>query len=214
MSDKKTEDELEAELDREIDARLEDYLEQFKRAAIHFFTQERALIRPWAKVSPSVDPGLRSKYNRGCKPHRAFSMIRAPLRSVIFAPGQRLTAADRSAEGSGDLLSPSPQAEHPERREHQTRQTSADDRAGNRSKGVADALAENQLIAIRLTANRCCAYRWRSWPELAPTWMTPEQSLRKRSSENSSRIRLLARPASRLAILCIGAECFSKPHRR
>jgi hypothetical protein len=38
--------------------------------------------------------------------------------------------------------------------------------------------------------------------------------LRKRSSENSSRIRLLARPASRLAILCIGAECFSKPHRR
>jgi hypothetical protein len=46
MSDKKTEDELEAELDREIDARLEDYLEQFKRAAIHFFTQERALIRP------------------------------------------------------------------------------------------------------------------------------------------------------------------------
>ena len=108
MSDKKTEDELEAELDREIDARLEDYLEQFKRAAIHSFTQERALIRPWAKVSPSVDPGLRSKYNRGCKPHRAFSMIRAPLRSVIFAPGQRLTAADRSAEGSGDLLSPSP----------------------------------------------------------------------------------------------------------
>jgi hypothetical protein len=35
MSDKKTEDELEAELDREIDARLEDCLAQFKRAALH-----------------------------------------------------------------------------------------------------------------------------------------------------------------------------------
>jgi len=45
-----------------------------------------------------------------------------------------LTAADRSAEGSGDLLSPSPQAEHPERREHQTRPTSADDWPGTGAK--------------------------------------------------------------------------------
>jgi hypothetical protein len=74
MSDKKTEDELEAELDREIDARLEDYLAQFKRAASHFFTQERALIG----IKPAGRDGIRN-------------MIKAhPLDWAVLRTGKRL----------------------------------------------------------------------------------------------------------------------------